>query len=241
MSEVTEVKEVKVKKVLKTKYSVKKSTKRKFTQQIRVKDEILASGLFEGVVPSLAFECKQEEIINEINHNFKFLMIDNDAETYKKMVNIGLDMFPDNPPSFHFGNLSNIIFNAKEDSFTHCLFDYCNGFEDHKDVVIHVMNNKIVGVGGLVFFTFCLRNNSYEHKKFVAEMESIAPFNPTYINVKQYNQAEQMAMIDDCKTVQAYRTFLVGEIGKERCWQILDIPTYRDGTPMALIILKRIK
>jgi len=222
-------------------FSKKKSKAKKFLQQNRIKEEIAESGLLSGIVPSLAYECDQEEILKSLNHNFKFLMIDNDVVTYKKMVNIALEKFPDNPPCFHLGNLSEIIFNAKENDFTHCLFDYCKGFEKHRNEVVHTLQNKIVVVGGLVFFTFCLRNPSHEHTAFVNEMTGYSNPKMKLVSIKTYTDVRKARLIEEAATLQAYRTFLLGEIGNERCWRIKEIETYRDGAPMALIILKRVK
>jgi hypothetical protein len=226
---------------IKTDYQQKKATPKKVIQRIRIKDEVSLTGLLGGRVLTLPAEgCEQEILLrDELPNDFKYVMVEGSPEVYPKMIGTALTSFPNNLPSFHNCYISDIIHQAKEDTYTHCFLDYCKGIENYIDEILYAMNNKIVVVGGLMTFTFCLRNPSDKHKKFLLDMSKVAPLNQQITNLAKVSAKRSVQIIEDSETVQAFKNFFISE--SKGNWGLVSTTTYKDGAPMALVIIKRIK
>ena len=207
-----------------------------------IESGIRESGILDGLIVSLsAAHCDQERaIINNVSKEFRYFLVESNEDVYKDLTQKTPKIFK-YAPSFWHGNMSEVVDMAKENTYSHCLFDYCLGIEKFEDEIIKAMANKIVVVGGMMAFTFCLRSgiNNDKHEDF---MHRMGQYDSSEFKVKTQKKAltkKELLIIGESKTEHAIRTFFNRNGGTN--WNLNTIHTYRDGMPMALVILKRIK
>lgn len=105
-----------------------------------------------GLVLSLPFvTCFLEELIYSNDKTIKFLGVECETETYKGMVQtIEQTKLPIEP---YFGMLSDKINEAKADTFSNLILDYCKALHSHSDEITTAVENNIMSVGGAMCVT----------------------------------------------------------------------------------------
>lgn len=128
----------------------------------------------------------------------------------------------------HCGKISDIIYRANKDEFSHLILDYCGEIDTFYDEIDHALMNKIVQVGGTVSITVAKRTHpSNKETGIVARMNKMYPLRPDAIGEVEW------ALIQ-----------IFEEYQKRGLYSFETLKNYSDsarGANMALIVLRRIK
>lgn len=186
-------------------------------------------GLKKGTIATLPSNtwAIEDIIYNNISKKFSYLACERNGDVFVDMVSKMNQYGKNNIP--HKGNLSDVIYNAKQDEFDHIIADYCGVLSSFKDEIIHACLNKVVKVGGTISVTTLKARNDKEFtsklNEFYSETITGTKDSPM-IDIKDNHQAIRMFF----KSLCAITNF---EVVEEFC--------YNDTAPMMLVVLKRIK
>lgn len=108
-------------------------------------------------------------------------------------------------------SLSKKIFEAHEDKYAHGIFDYYNSINYNKSDIDMTLENNIIQVGGVLCMTFSIRAS-----KPIMSVPSVE---------------------NECANLSGAKAYL----STFENYKVVDGFTYKDGMPMMVIILKRMK
>ena len=186
-------------------------------------------GLNNGTIATLPSNtwAIEDIIYNTISKKFNYLACERNTDVFVDMVNKMNQYGKNNTP--YKGNLSDVIYCAKEDEFDHIIADYCGVLSSFKDEIIHACLNKVVKVGGTISVTTLKARNDKEFtsklNEFYCETITGTKDSPMF-DMKDNHQAIRMFF----KSLCAITNF---EVVQQFC--------YNDTTPMMLVVLKRVK
>jgi hypothetical protein len=109
-----------------------------------------------GVIPTLpSFTCKLESLILEkIGRGISFIGCERDFDTFHKMVNtIAESTILKRTIVPKFGEIGDVIFNAKKDNFAHLILDYCGTINSFHKEIEYAIQNDLVKVNGTLSIT----------------------------------------------------------------------------------------
>jgi len=210
-------------------YQNKKKTTRKEIARTLIANEISDSGVNHGIIPCLSAEKWETErkIAKNKNNDFTFWSFEVEPIIYDKTVKNGQLIPFSKKPCYFFSHIGEMLMKFKSDSFAHILLDYCKGIENYLTELEYILNNDIIGVNGIVACTFNLRGKSFEYKRFLNDMNTI-------------NTPSDKYKDNDSKTEHAIRTFFMINNTRKN-YRIGKSFNYRDGMPMMLLFIHRIK
>lgn len=207
----------KAKKVLFSNYNGEK----KQTAREKVIEAIVNSGNKIGQITCLpADECIFEKLLIEkvIDNQFTFQASECEDKTFFKLCkNIGKNKLK---MSVHRGVLSDVIQKQVEDENVHSFYDYCRTFDSHKYEIADTIKRKLVAVGGILAFTVSTRDNNAKNN-YVQSMNLMHP-----------------AKKGETKTLNAIKMFL--NLFMKSNYEIIETFSYKDTSPMLLVIIRRI-
>lgn len=188
-------------------------------------NRLLENGENDGIFFSLpSNECQFEIQVNtEIDNTFKFEVVESEELVYNEMLKtIGSN-------NIHTKSINNcfseeLILKYGADRFSNIFMDWCLTFNAHENEVNHIIRNKLVEVGGLVGFTFCLRDKKTKmlhhsilhHPKLKRKVGSIDALT---------NDGIIISILTMCKDN----------------YEVIEVESYRDGAPMLFVLIKRLK
>lgn len=102
-----------------------------------------------------SFTCALElQLLNRIGRGLKFIGCERDFDTFHKMVNkIAEESKLRNTIVPRFGEIGDIIYNAKENEFAHLILDYCGTINTFHKEIEYAIQNDLVEVGGTISIT----------------------------------------------------------------------------------------
>ena len=109
-----------------------------------------------GVIPTLpSFTCKLESLIlSRIGRGISFIGCERDFDTFHKMVNtIAENTTLKRTIVPRFGEIGEVIFNAKKDDFAHLILDYCGTINSFHKEIEYAIQNDLVKVNGTLSIT----------------------------------------------------------------------------------------
>lgn len=178
-----------------------------------------------GVIPTLpSFTCKLESLILEkIGRGISFIGCERDFDTFHKMVNtIAESQTLKRTIVPRFGEIGEVIFNAKKDDFAHLILDYCGTINSFHKEIEYAIQNDLVQVNGTLSITLS-KNGIGNNVGIVGEL------------LRQFPQG---CFGDDKETEMGVKLFL-NKVMKPN-YKVETFFNYYDSSPMMLIIVKRI-
>ena len=165
-------------------------------------------------------EWKMERKLNQISKRFNYIACENNPEYFKKMV-AKSDWYGTNNVC-HQTSVGDLIFQAKEDEYSHLLLDYCGQFETFQKEIKYACENNIVKKGGIIAVTlYRTRSNS----PMVSKLNQLHSDLSCQF-VKMNDNTNAVKMFFHC--LSALTEF-----------EVVEEFTYHDSSPMILVILKR--
>jgi len=172
-------------------------------------------------------ECLFELQLNtEMDNDFKYEVVEFNEKfpnIYNEMLNT---IVSKNIKTHSISNcLSNeVILNRTSDTYSHIFADWCSTFTTLEREVRHIIYNNLVEVGGLVGFTFSLRDEKgKDFAKTLSNNPNIAKFG---LNIEPYTKdgiyLKFLAMCYDS-------------------YEILEFEPYHDTSAMLFVLIKRIR
>lgn len=198
-----------------------------YKQQARdlMENAIRQIGSPMGLVPTLpSYTGKLElQILNSIGRGLEFIGCERDFDTFHKLVNT----IAENPKlrkylKPYFGEIGNIIFNAKKDDFAHLILDYCGTINTFHKEIEYAIQNDLVKLNGTISIT--LSKNGFKNNfGIVGEL------------LRQFPEG---CFGEDKETEMGVKLFL-NKVMKPN-YKVETFFNYYDSSPMMLIIVKRI-
>lgn len=147
---------------------------------------------------------------------FSFLAVERELDTFIEMVKHS-KLYGKNNTCYH-GDMGDKIYEAKEDTFSHAMLDYCGTFSMFRKEITTAVINNIVEVGGTIAVTLVkARDNS-----------------------DILNNCNDASGLGKSKTENGLKMFF-----KSLClisdFEVVTELAYTDSMPMMLVILKRTK
>ena len=178
-----------------------------------------------GIIPTLpSYTCKLESLILEkIGRGISFIGCERDFDTFHKMVNT----IAENPTLKRtivprFGEIGDIIFNAKENEFAHMILDYCGTVNTFHKEIAYAIQNDIVQPKGTLSITLS-KNGIGNNAGIVGEL------------LRQFPEG---CFSGEKETEIGVKLFL-NKIMKPN-YKVELFFNYYDSSPMMLIIIRRI-
>lgn len=198
-----------------------------YKQQARdlMENAIRQIGSPMGVVPTLpSYTGKLElQILNSIGRGLEFIGCERDFDTFHKLVNT----IAENPKlrkslKPYFGEIGNIIFNAKTDDFAHLILDYCGTINTFHKEIEYAIQNDLVKLNGTISIT--LSKNGFKNNfGIVGEL------------LRQFPKG---CFGEDKETEMGVKLFL-NKVMKSN-YKVETFFNYYDSSPMMLIIVRRV-
>jgi len=119
----------------------------------KIVSEIKKSGLKYGKILSLPASefIIEQTIFNEVSQKFRYVGVEYDKdEFFKLLTNLGVNKFVMTPI---YGSISEQIFKAKQDEFSHLILDYCGQLDTFAKEIIYAIQNNIVAKNGTIAIT----------------------------------------------------------------------------------------
>jgi hypothetical protein len=119
----------------------------------KIVSEIKKSGLKYGKILTLpASEFKIEKtIFDEVSQKFSYVGVEKEKDEFFKLLhNLAVKQFVMTPI---YGSISEQIFKAKEDDFSHLILDYCGQLDSFAKEIIYAIQNNIVAKNGTIAIT----------------------------------------------------------------------------------------
>ena len=196
-----------------------------FKQQAR---EIMANAVATGqigLIPTLpSYTCTLEKLILEkIGRGISFIGCERDFDTFHKMVNT----IAENPTLKRtivprFGEIGEVIFNAKTDDFAHLILDYCGTINSFHKEIEYAIQNDLVKVNGSLCITLS-KNGFSNNIGIVGEL------------LRQFPDG---CFTGDKETEMGVKLFL-NKVMKSN-YRVETFFNYYDSSPMMLIVVRRI-
>lgn len=191
----------------------------------------IANSIANGLILSLPFSsCLIEKKILVEKPNATFLGVERKKGTYLDLrATIRAEKLP--IEAYH-GDLGTKIYGKHENTYSHIIADYCGQLPTFSNEIEYAIRHKVVKVNGIIAMTFSkpIRGIT-EHSKGILALGSTISNNPNDNRV------------DSDKATEAYINSIIG-----KDFQFVEIFNYTDpnpktgmGTPMTLVILKRIR
>jgi len=169
-----------------------------------------------------------ERRLLEISSRFTFSAVEYDKNVANELHKTIYENNLGGVMNVYCGKISDIIYRANKDEFSHLILDYCGEIDTFYDEIDHALMNKIVQVGGTVSITVAKRTHpSNKETGIVARMNKMYPLRPDAIGEVEW------ALIQ-----------IFEEYQKRGLYSFETLKNYSDsarGANMALIVLRRIK
>ena len=173
-----------------------------------------------------AGECEIErKLYKTVSRKINYVMCELNKDVYYNLVKNGCKYFPNNPPSFHCGPISDKIFESRESDYSHLILDYCGQIGTFQEELEYVFKNNIVEVGGTISMTFNKRITKGQPSKFATMID----------NLNSYMIPNG---VDNRKTERVVITF-INRIGGYN-YDIEKVFHYHDTASMILVIVRRL-
>lgn len=186
-------------------------------------DKIIYSNISGLVATLMETKTDIEKSLSEHYPDMRFLAIERNEDTYKQLK--ALVETEKLPIDVKMGNMSSYLYGAEENQYAHLLLDYCGILPTIDKELRYTIQNKIVCVGGVIAVTIT--------KPIRFSNGNIADTLNT-LKVKNNNfEGDKRTDIDRC--IEKYFYSLCGFD------YTIDFFSYKDTSPMMLILLKRIK
>ena len=115
--------------------------------------QIKKSGLKYGKIltlPACDFEI-ETKLYNNVSQRFTYIGVEHKKDEFFKLLkNLALKQFVMTPI---YGSISEQIFKAKEDEFSHLILDYCGQLDTFAKEIIYAIQNNIVAKNGTLSIT----------------------------------------------------------------------------------------
>jgi hypothetical protein len=165
-------------------------------------------------------EWKMERSINQISKRFNYIACENNLEYFKKMV--AKSDWYGTKNECHQTPIADLIFQAKEDEYSHLLLDYCGRIETFQKEIKYACENNIVKKGGVIAVTlFKTRSNA----PIISKLNQLHS-DMTGQHIKMNDNENAIKMFFHCLSAMTE-------------FEVVEEFTYNDGSPMILVILKR--
>ena len=209
------------------------ATEFKGSEKGRIRDLYISHLIKYGIKKTGKFfslpssECLFELQLNaEMDNNFKYDVVEynkNYPNIYNEMLNT---IVSKNIKTHSISNcLSNeVILNRTSDTYSHIFADWCSTFTTLEREVRHIIYNNLVEVGGLVGFTFSLRDEKgKDFAKTLSNNPNIAKFG---LNIEPYTK--DGIYLKFC--TMCYDNY-----------DIVEFEPYHDTSSMLFVLIKRIR
>jgi hypothetical protein len=178
----------------------------------------------------------EKRIYQKVSRRYNYVMVERDDETFDKLKrNLKKQsdrVFMGRFPSLYFGSIGDIIFNSRENEYSHMILDYCGQIGTFHRELEYVFRNDIVEVGGTISMTFNKRISIGESTIFCNKMDRLVSH-----QIPEEN--------DNKKTMRVVNNFFIKECGYkydiETIFEYLDNSPESKGSPMVLVICRRLK
>jgi hypothetical protein len=165
-------------------------------------------------------EWKMERMINQISKRFNYIACENNLEYFKKMV--AKSDWYGTKNECHQVPIGDLIFQAKEDEYSHLILDYCGRIESFQKEIKYACENNIVKKGGVIAVTlFKTRSNA----PIISKLNQLHS-DMTGQHIKMNDNENAIKMFFHCLSAMTE-------------FEVVEEFTYNDGSPMILVILKR--
>ena len=169
-----------------------------------------------------------ERRLLEISSRFTFSAVEYDKNVANELHKTIYENNMGGAMDVHCGKISDIIYRANKDEFSHLILDYCGEIDTFYDEIDYALMHKIVQVNGTVSITVAKRTHPSNKKTgIVARMNKMYPLRPDAIGEVEW------ALIQ-----------IFEEYQKRGLYSFETLKNYSDstrGANMALIVLRRIK
>lgn len=119
----------------------------------------------------------EKQILNQKN-GYKFTAVERDKETFQKMIiNAGQNQIVlDSIINYHNLTIGEVIENAKEDTYSSAILDYCGFVDSFLDEINDMMKRNLVKKGGFITITLT------ENDRAINNPLQISNYTNAYIN-----------------------------------------------------------
>ena len=165
-------------------------------------------------------EWRMERLLNSVSKRFSYIACENNVEYFKKMV-AKSDWYGTNNVC-HQTSVGNLIFQAKEDEYSHLILDYCGRLESFQKEIKYACENNIVKKGGIIAVT-------------LFKTRSSAPI-ISKLNQLHSDMSGQFVKMNDNENAIKMFFHCLSALTE---FEVVEEFTYNDSSPMILVILKR--
>jgi len=180
----------------------------------------------------------EKTLIKRGSSKFKFLACECDEKTYSLMMANIVKSKLATKFDTHFGKLSDMIYKAKENEFSHINADYCGQFNSYYREIEYAMRNNIVCVNGTISVTMndriskgCKGYDS-ENEGIIEMMEAVAP------NPNPKANEKTLHVVTEFITRMAGYSYRLEKIKR---YHDVDEKTGKTKGNMIMIIVRRIR
>ena len=187
----------------------------KDTARQKMVNHIAQSGLREGTILTLpSHTCKIELMLMEHVKGFDFMACEVEKSGYYNMLKTIVKN--ELPMHSYNGQVSDLIYSAKQDQYSHLILDYCGTIGRYANELKYALDNRIVKVGGTIAITLNKRGL----------------INNTLLDV--YKTVEDGESMHD-EVIQGFCKQFEGQ-----GYDFVEYFAYKDTACMSLAVLKRV-